>query len=170
MNILDIVLVVVLLISLVTDIKERKILNIVLFPAMLIAFVYWFFTQGFNGLWSSLAGFGLGLVLLLIPYLMGGMGAGDVKLMATVGAIKGSTFVFYAFLYTAIVGGIIALIILIWQQKWHRRVKDVILWLWLKRKGIDYPMIWPKKEGAILYPYGVAIVLGSFITVGLRGW
>ena len=68
---------------------------------------------GFSGLTvqASLVGLALGLVLMLPGYVFGATGAGDVKLLAAAGAVLGPTHIGMAFLYTALVGGILALIV-----------------------------------------------------------
>jgi prepilin peptidase CpaA len=58
---------------------------------------------------AAIGGFVLGLLLMLPGYMLGATGAGDVKLMAAIGAILGPGLVVTAFLCTAIVGGILAL-------------------------------------------------------------
>jgi prepilin peptidase CpaA len=65
---------------------------------------------------ASLAGFLIGLLLMLPGHLLGATGAGDVKLFAAVGALIGPARIFTAFVDTAIAGGILALVIAI-----HRR-------------------------------------------------
>ncbi|MFP3361714.1 A24 family peptidase, partial [Planococcus sp. SIMBA_143] len=71
----------VLLISFITDVRNRRILNSVTFPAMGIGLLYYTMTLGLEGFLFSGAGLLVGFALLLIPYLLGGMGAGDVKLL-----------------------------------------------------------------------------------------
>ena len=106
-------LILVLLICLITDLKSRKIYNKVIFPALLLSFCLHAFTPIGSGILFSLMGFAVGFGLLFIPYLMGGMGAGDVKLLALIGAIKGTTFVVITGIYMALLGGLIALFILL---------------------------------------------------------
>lgn len=60
---------------------------------------------------ASAAGFMLGLGLMLPGYWLGGTGAGDVKLLAAVGSLIGPANVGLAFLYTALAGGVLALIV-----------------------------------------------------------
>jgi prepilin peptidase CpaA len=60
---------------------------------------------------AALVGFGLGLALMLPGHLLGATGAGDVKLMAAVGAIVGPGLVVSAFLFTAVAGGVLAVIV-----------------------------------------------------------
>ncbi len=58
-------------------------------------------------------GMALGIGIFILPYLVGGMGAGDVKLMGAVGAVLGPGGVFMAFLATALAGGILALLVML---------------------------------------------------------
>ena len=65
-------------------------------------------------LWS-LGGAALGLALLLPLYAIGGMGAGDVKLLAGVGAWIGPVLIWGAFVCSALVGGVMALAMVVWS-------------------------------------------------------
>lgn len=89
------------------------------YPTIFISLFCHLIMSGFNGLLFSLGGLTLGIAIFLIPYLMGGMGAGDVKLMGAVGAVIGPKGVFIAFLMTAIIGGFYALVLLIIQRRHH---------------------------------------------------
>jgi len=71
---------------------------------------------------ASLAGFALGLALMLPGHLVGATGAGDVKLFAAVGALIGPAPVATAFLYTAIAGGVMALIIALRRKRLRQTI------------------------------------------------
>jgi prepilin peptidase CpaA len=66
---------------------------------------------------ASMAGFALGLALMMPGHALGATGAGDVKLMAAVGAMVGPGTVVTAFAFTAIAGGIMALVIAVRRQQ-----------------------------------------------------
>ncbi len=66
---------------------------------------------------GSFLGFALGLVLMLPGYRLGATGAGDVKLMAAVGAIVGPALVVTAFFCTAIAGGVLAVIVAVRRRR-----------------------------------------------------
>ena len=74
--------------------------------------IYFIYLNGLDGFMHSAGGLFLGLALLLPIYIIGGMGAGDVKLMGAVGSILGPHGVFIAFLCSAMAGGVYALFIL----------------------------------------------------------
>jgi len=106
------------------DLEQELILNIVVFPAMLLAFAFAFFWGGFEEFWpkvgpgfvlSALLGGAVGFVLMLLPYLLTrgrGMGYGDVKLAAFIGLMSGFPLVVVALLVGIIIGGIVAVFLL----------------------------------------------------------
>ncbi len=102
---LVIFLITILIISGVIDIRVQKIPNLLTLPTIVVGLVYHTAMNSWNGLIFSLAGSALGIALFIIPYIMGGMGAGDAKLMGAVGAIVGAEGVLIASLFTAIAGG-----------------------------------------------------------------
>jgi len=101
-----------LAVAAVIDLRSQRIPNVLTIPTALGALAYHLLTQGPGGLWGSLAGLGLGLGLMLAPFLFRVMGGGDVKLMAAVGAWVGPQVVLVAFLLTSLAGGLYALAVL----------------------------------------------------------
>ena len=107
------------------DLEQELILNIVVFPAMILAFAFSFFWGGFEELWpkigpgfvlSALLGGAVGFVLMLLPYLLTrgrGMGYGDVKLAAFIGLMSGFPLVLVALLVGIIAGGLVAVFLLL---------------------------------------------------------
>lgn len=151
----------VLLISCISDIKSRRILNVVTLPAILIGILFYTITLGYDGFLFSGKGFLVGLGVLLIPYLLGGMGAGDVKLMAAIGALTGKTFTFHAFIFTGIIGGIIALVLIIKSKGFMNSIKSFFFSIFFLKSNLGTMVVNQKKNESITFPYGVAIVLGT---------
>ncbi|MDQ6600275.1 A24 family peptidase [Bacillus salipaludis] len=166
----DIILVIVLLICLFTDIKSRKILNIVTLPTIVFGLVYNILTTGFEGFLYSGKGFLAGLGLLIIPYLLGGMGAGDVKLMTVIGVLMGSNFVFYSFIYTALIGGAIALILIIKKKGLINIIKSIFFNVVFFRSNLGSILLSKDKKSSISFPYGVAIFFGTLCTLVWGGF
>lgn len=160
---LDIILILALSICFITDLKERKIYNKVIFPSLLITVALQFAYSGLGGIKLSLIGFIIGLSILLIPFLLGGMGAGDVKLLALIGAIKGSTFVLNTAIYMALLGGAIAILVIVFQRQTLNLIKMLFLWIISLFNGVTYKLEFPNSFFSKKYPYGVAIVGGAVI-------
>jgi prepilin peptidase CpaA len=149
-------------ISLITDMKSRKILNVVTLPAILFGVFYHTYDRGLDGFIFSGKGMLVGIGLLLIPFMLRGIGAGDVKLLGAIGALKGSYFVFYSFLYTALIGGVIAFFILIYMKKLKGTLKRLSTALIMASGNTGSLNLIDRSDLAPSFPYGVAIVLGTF--------
>jgi prepilin peptidase CpaA len=160
---LDILLLVTLSISVYTDLKSRKIYNKVLYPVLVVALITQLLLGGWHGLTFSLAGFGVGLGILLIPFFLGGIGAGDVKLLALVGAFKGWLFVLYTGIYMALIGGLIAIVLLLIGKG---MLKKVAIFLYGARNKQNMSYLFNRTT---TYPYGVAIAGGALLAFFLEG-
>lgn len=88
-----------------TDLRSQRIPNALTLPMAVLALSYHSLTGGLGGLWFSFVGLGLGLALMLVPFLFGVMGGGDAKLMAAVGAWIGPVLTLEAFVLTTLAGG-----------------------------------------------------------------
>ena len=107
---LHLALVPILLLASAFDLAQRRIPNRLLALALLAALPLHLASGApASVLTMGLAGLGVGLLMFLPLYLLGGMAAGDVKLMATVGAFVGPALVFQASLATYCAGGLLAL-------------------------------------------------------------
>ncbi|MEW5768540.1 MAG: prepilin peptidase, partial [bacterium] len=159
---------------LITDLLYRKIYNHATITAILIGLGINAIYFGYSGLTNSLLGLAIGFFPFFIIFLLGGIGAGDVKLMAAIGALKGFPFIIWAIIYTALSGGIISIVVMIWygtllstlRNIWRTFISAVLPWLVME------PL---KKESTPFLPYGVAICVGTFWALfeeiyGVRGW
>jgi len=164
------VLILVLIISVFTDLKSRKIYNKVIFPGLAAAFTIHFLLGGWVELGEATIGCFIGLGVLLIPYLLGGMGAGDVKLLALVGALKGTYFVLAASVYMALIGAVIALAVLLSRKGTVAKLRQIVFSLYGLRYGVKVPLFVEKPSFSAAYPYGVAIAGGVILCLGYEGW
>ncbi len=115
---------------------------------------------------SSLLGLGIGIMLMLPGHLFGATGAGDVKLFGAVGAVVGVERIMWAFGYTAIAGGVLALIWAVQRGRLTltlRRVLGALGRPGRARATINSPGAHNR------FPYGPAIAVGSVLAVLLRG-
>ena len=165
----EIYLNVILVFAGIIDYKKQKIPNYLTFPTVITALIYHFFLNGMNGVWFSLGGTFTGIALLIIPYGMGGMGAGDVKLLGAIGSFVGYISVVYVFLFTALFGGIYAIGVFVWYEKSLKfflkkachTVLSVVLTKGYKIDSDNKSNIKPR------LCYGIVIALGGFSYMGL---
>lgn len=155
----------VLLLASAFDLHRRRIPNALTFPAMVAGIVYWTFFNGMEGFMQGTGGLLIGIGFLIVFYLMGMMGAGDVKLMGAVGSFLGPQGVFHAFLYSAIIGGLYALFVLarckVMKQTMGRYGLMVKGYL-----ATGHLMYIPPEEGSLpMLCYGVAISIGTVLSV-----
>jgi prepilin peptidase CpaA len=148
----------------VDDLARRRIANWI--PAAALAGGFgWQIGQ--RGMWSgsltALGGAAVGFAVFLIFYLLGGMGGGDVKLMAGFGALLGLPGVLWAALWTAAFGGIIALGAVVWQaaRRWFGRARTEATRADPGRKE--------DRERQESIPYAPAIVLGVWLALVPKG-
>lgn len=99
----------VLAVATTTDLKWRRIPNWLTGPFLVAGFVASGWLHGWHGLGASAEGMALGLLVYGTLFLLGGMGAGDVKLCAALGAWLGPNQLLIAIILTALVGGVMAL-------------------------------------------------------------
>jgi prepilin peptidase CpaA len=99
------------------DIRFRRIPNWLVLTGIVAGIVWNVYSSGIAGLGRGAAGLGLGFALYFPLWLLRARGAGDVKLLAAVGAITGPGNCFWIFLLTAILGGVIALVLLMFRGR-----------------------------------------------------
>ena len=166
---------VVLIVAAVIDGAILKVPNWLTFPFIIMGWVHWTIQGGFgpSGLLYSLLGTFVGMMLLLVLRNVGGMGAGDVKLLAGVGAWLGAIVTLWAFAATAIVGGIMAIIMIARSGNWrkHQAMAYQILEEWKTiRKPSELSKIARKrKPDMYLLPYGIPMAIGSIIYFAVAG-
>ncbi|MDI6854731.1 MAG: prepilin peptidase [Deltaproteobacteria bacterium] len=151
------------------DIKTRRIPNYLTLGTLLAGLGFQAGVQGWSGLASGLFGMVLGFALLVVFYIIGGMGAGDVKAMAALGAWLGPARTFELFIYMAIFGGVMSVFALWWRgQLWSSlrqglsSLKNFIVgWVLLRPYGRQKKTADSRSDslgGGI--PYAVALAAG----------
>ena len=112
-----IVTAIVAIIAAVIDFRRFRVPNTLTFPLCLLGLVFHTAFGGLVGLQYSFGGIAVGLLALLLFYIMGVMGAGDVKLLAAVGAWIGPVHTLYVFCVAGIAAGIHSVAVLAWQRR-----------------------------------------------------
>ena len=147
----------------VTDLRTYTIPNWLTGPAVVVGITLHTVTMQLTGLVFSLEGAALGFGLFVILYACGWMGAGDVKLYAAVGSFLGPAQTISAAIGIAIVGGLLALVVLGCHQGWRK----IGLWLWSMVLTRSVQRVTPGQGADPKVPYAVAIGLG---TIGSYCW
>lgn len=163
-----------LLAAVVTDVRARRISNLLVLAGLAAALALQavvvpgagLFSVPFGaiGLLSSLGGALLGLALLLPIYALGAMGAGDVKLMAMVGAFIGPQEIIGATLATLLAGGVLALAFSIKQRTLRRvlgNVKHMMFGGFLRLISGGGARIDAPATATGQLPYAIAIATGT---------
>jgi prepilin peptidase CpaA len=164
---------VALIVAAVIDGIKLKVPNWLTFPFIISGWVYSSVCFGVEGLGWSLLGTCVGLALLLPAYAVGGMGAGDVKLLAGVGAWMHATHTFWGFSVAAIVGAVLAVIMVLYLKRWKKHASQ--FWMIaqeimvirdpneLSRIAAD------RKSSMLLLPYGIPIAIGCIVYFAWQG-
>ncbi|OBV37305.1 A24 family peptidase [Janthinobacterium psychrotolerans] len=153
----------------VSDLMHRKIPNRLLLAGLLAAFCLQGWLAAPAWLLHSLGGMATGFFLFLPLYLLRGMAAGDVKLIAMVGAFAGPWPTLLICFATFVLGGLMALLIVTWQGSWRACWRNLRQLLWpLMVRTAGMPPAPPSGQQASVgnMPYGLAIALGSLLIQG----
>jgi prepilin peptidase CpaA len=158
-------------IAVITDLRSRRIPNTLTFSALCAAIIIRFAFQGWPGLGVALGGAIVAPVVLLVVHLGRGIGMGDLKLAAAVGAFFGPVAAAVAMLASAILGGVLAMALLMQRGQLLAEFFGLVFVSvpFLKGKKPAGP---PANASALVttMPYGVAIAIGSLTTLAGYAW
>lgn len=164
--VLIVLLAVIFVVVSIIDFRSHRIPNVIILPLLLFGLIYYTVTGQWAGFLFSLKGMGIGFLVLFIPYLMGGMGAGDVKFMSALGAVLGPQQILPAFLFAAILGGFVALAVMVKKRtviNTFKRLGTAFL-LFCSGAGITAFKDKPRRPGEGI-PYGPVIAAGTFASI-----
>jgi len=152
------------------DLRNRRIPNYLTFGSAVLALVYSAVTAGLPGLGVALAGWAVGILLFIPFFLLRGMGGGDVKLLAALGAWVGPAALLSLTFYTAIAGGVMALMVILWQRKLHSTFGNIWLLLCHWRGSGVRPLdeVSLDNKDAPRLAYGLPIAVGAVLTIWLH--
>lgn len=164
-----IILCAVLAVAAFIDVRTHRIPNWLTYPTILLGFSLAFFNGGSALLANHLLGFFAAGLPFLALFLNGSLGGGDVKLMAGVGAFLGFPLALNALLSSIMIGGLFALLILIWQGRILGLAKYAWQTLWHKVGILANPpaSLPPHKDK---FPFGIAIAIGTALIIVPPGW
>jgi prepilin peptidase CpaA len=166
-------LILILILSAVYDLRTHRIPNYLTISAMVLGAMYHTSLTGLNGFLFSFAGLFAGFGFLFIFYLMGGMGAGDVKLLGAVGSFLGAKGVFWSFLFSAIAGGLYSLILMLVYRKIFASTFSNLYYsgvhLIMTRKLLDFGTIHSDDRPRLCYGLAIAVGTGFYLFMKIYG-
>jgi prepilin peptidase CpaA len=152
----------ILIVASISDIRSFRIPNWLTYSALAVGVSNFTLAKGYEGFLFSLAGAAAGFALLIGPYLFGGTGAGDVKLLGAIGSFLGLQGVFIVFLLSCVLGGAFALFLLASKGlliATFKRYGAILKGFFLTRQFVYIPP--NKNERQIKVRFGLAIALGT---------
>jgi prepilin peptidase CpaA len=165
--ILQAVLALMAIVAAIYDFRYRRIPNWLTLSGVVIGLGLNSFLYGWGGLRTAALGLGLAALIYFPLYLLRGMGAGDVKLMGAIGAVVGPGNWFGIFVISNILGGLIAVILLLSRGRLGKTFGNLAFMLkemvmlrapYLKREELDV-----KNPKAVTLPHGVVVAVGSLV-------
>jgi len=163
--VLQMVLLAVVLLAGFYDVRSRRIPNWVSLSGIVLGIgLNSFLYGGAPGLTLALKGLGLAFGVYLVLYALHAMGAGDVKLMAAVGSFVGWRDWLGIFLITALVGGILALMVVLMRKRFRKTVVNIgyILGEMAHARAAHLS----REELDVRSPYSMGLPHGAVIAVG----
>lgn len=151
----------------VMDVRSSRVPNLITFPLAFVGLGFHAISDSGHGIFFSVEGLGLGFILLIGFYVYGGMGAGDVKLLAAVGAVVGPINVFEGFIFAALLGGLYAVAMMIWHlglAKTAERIKIILVSMVFMKVNVTASLeetVLPKLRYALVLGLGTLMGLGS---------
>lgn len=158
------------IIACVIDIRERRIPNWLTVGATVGGVVYQVMTNGPSGFMTAGAGWIAGVAIFFLPFALGGLGAGDVKLVAALGTWLGGMETVWLALYTGTAGAVLALIAAAWSGYLKQALGNVRLLLthWRVAGLRPLPELTIHDAAGPKLAYAVAILAGAVVTIWIR--
>jgi prepilin peptidase CpaA len=152
------------------DVRTRRIPNALTFGAAAAAVCFAFLQAGPSGLTAALAGWFLGAALFFPFFAVGGMGAGDVKLLAALAAWLGPVDAIYLAFFSSLAGGAAALVFSVMRGYGRQAVSNI--WLMLAHWRVvglkPVPGLTLRDARAPRLAYAVPIAIGALCTLWLH--
>ena len=145
----------------VLDWRTRRIPNALTIPAIGAGLALHALSDGGAGLAFSAKGLALGAGLFFVPYYLGGMGAGDVKLMGAVGALLGWRMTLIALFYTALAGGLCAVFVMLRARAVKSSFTRMDTMFRLLFANKRFPAADTIQGRSVTIPYALPVALGT---------
>jgi prepilin peptidase CpaA len=150
-----------------SDLKSARIPNWLTFSAAIVGLCFHTFSAHGQGLGSAALGLVIGLALFFPVFALRAMGAGDVKLLAALGAWIGPAAIGWVALYTAIAGGVLALVVMVWRGYLRQGLSNIrtLLKFWSLVGLKPLPEVSLDSPNTLRLPYALPIAVGLLVTL-----
>ena len=154
----------------VIDLRVRRIPNWLTFGAAAAGLAFQVWASGFSGFVFGAGGWLTGVAIFFLPFALGGLGAGDLKLVAALGAWLGWQDTVWLGLYTGAAGGILAIVASLASGYMRQAFSNIWLLLmhWRVAGLRPLPEMTIHHGSGPKLAYGVAILAGSMVTVWMH--
>jgi prepilin peptidase CpaA len=165
---------VLVIVAAIWDIRTRRIPNWLTLSGVVLGVALNTFLFEIDGLWFSLKGLGVAFVVYFILYLLHAMGAGDVKLMAAVGAAVGPGNWLGILVLTSVAGAVAGLLLVAFKGRFRKTLGNLGIIISSLGRGRapykDSPELDVSSDKAMRLPHGALIALGTlgFLAAALR--
>jgi prepilin peptidase CpaA len=153
----------------VVDVGTRRIPNLLCGPAICVGLLLNGLLLGWSGLLSSLSGVAVAVAILLAPFALGGIGGGDVKMMAAVGALLGPRLTLASLIAGMILGGVIVVFQLARLGRLREkltRLRSMLVAAFLARSP-EPLRVSADEPAAVALPYSIPLGLGTLAVLAL---
>ena len=167
MTVVTFYVLVVAAIACVFDLTSTRIPNWLTFSAAFVALVFHAVSAQGLGLGTALLGLAVGLALFFPIFALRAMGAGDVKLMATLGAWLGAGMVVWVAIYASIAGGVLALVVMAargYLRQGFRNIRSLLMF-WRVNGIRPLPDVSLDSPSSVRLPYALPIAVGLVVTL-----
>ena len=170
MTLAQFVALIIALCATMTDLRTRRIPNLLTFGAAAAAIVFHTLGGGVTGTLTAAGGWLAGAALFMPFFLLRGMGAGDVKLLAALGAWLGAGDAFRVAIYTSLAGGVMALAVSAAHGYLRTVVRNVwnLTFFWCLAGPRPMPELTLERSAGPRLAYAVPICAGTVLTLWLR--
>jgi len=160
----------VAVIACASDLRTRRIPNVLTIGAALAGLLFNLLTGGWSAGAASVAGWLVGMAIFLAPFVLGGLGGGDVKLLGALGAWFGPTDAVWLALYAGVAGFVLAIMFSLARGYLRTAVTNVVVLLtfWQVNGVRPLPDLTLEHGKGPRMAYGLPILAGTMVTVWLR--
>ena len=149
------------------DVRYRRIPNPFVLATLVAGVAINAIFAGLPGVAASIGGCLLAFILMFMLHIFGAMGAGDVKLFAAIGAVMGSPLVIPTFVVVILTGGVLAVVSMVRSGMVRTTMHRVLQILVGMLPGWQMPKFAVPTDRKYTIPYGVAITMGSIISIAI---